>query len=81
MNTAELIYQNAKNVPDFEAREILDFMEFLQEKRARGFGSSEENAVTLEEHAAWCERLRRLIDSQPTTDGDTAITMRHEARY
>jgi hypothetical protein len=28
MNTAELIYQEAKNLPETEAREVLDFLEF-----------------------------------------------------
>ncbi len=30
MNTAELIYQKAKILPEVEARKILDFMGFLE---------------------------------------------------
>ena len=37
--------------------------------------------VTVEEHAAWCERLRKLVESQPMIKGDTVIKMRREARY
>ena len=30
MNTMELIYQEAKDLPETEAREVLDFVEFLR---------------------------------------------------
>lgn len=35
MNTAELIYQESKELPEFEAREVLDFVKFLKAKRQR----------------------------------------------
>ena len=35
--------------------------------------------VTEEEHKAWCERLRKLVESQPMTEGDTVARMRQEA--
>jgi hypothetical protein len=35
MNTAELIYQESKELPEFEAREVLDFVNFLKAKRQR----------------------------------------------
>lgn len=35
MNTAELIYQESKELPEFEAREVLDFVAFLKSKRQR----------------------------------------------
>ncbi len=35
MNTAELIYQESKDLPEFEAREVLDFVAFLKAKRQR----------------------------------------------
>lgn len=35
MNTAELIYQESKELPEIEAREVLDFVEFLKAKRQR----------------------------------------------
>lgn len=53
MNTAELIYQKAKALPEVEAREILDFMEFLETKR-RG---ESETAYLLQEPA----NARRLL--------------------
>lgn len=53
MNTAELIYQKAKALPDIEAREVLDFMEFLEAKRR----SEKETAYLLQEPA----NARRLL--------------------
>jgi hypothetical protein len=35
MNTAELIYQESKELPEFEAKEVLDFVKFLKAKRQR----------------------------------------------
>ncbi|MDP2904254.1 MAG: DUF2281 domain-containing protein [Methylovulum sp.] len=35
MNIVELIYQEAKDLPETEAREVLDFVEFLKVKRRR----------------------------------------------
>lgn len=32
MTTAELIYQHAKQLPEFQAREALDFIDFLAQK-------------------------------------------------
>jgi len=86
MNTAELIYQKAKEIPEVEAREVLDFMERLRARREREAAGKvtagdETKPVTPEEHAAWCERLRHLVESQPMTEGDTVARMRQEARY
>ena len=53
MNTAELIYQKAKRLPEVETREILDFMEFLETKR-RG---ESETTYLLQEPA----NARRLL--------------------
>lgn len=53
MNTAELIYQKAKALPEVDAREILDFMVFLETKR-RG---ESETAYLLQEP----ENARRLL--------------------
>lgn len=36
MNTVELIYQESKDLPEAEAREVLDFVAFLKAKRQRG---------------------------------------------
>jgi len=35
MNTAELIYQESKELPEFEAKEVLDFVKFLKTKQQR----------------------------------------------
>jgi len=35
MNTAELIYQESKELAEFEAQEVLDFMQFLKAKRQK----------------------------------------------
>jgi hypothetical protein len=48
MNTVELIYQEAKSLPEAEAREVLDFVEFLKAKRRRG---EDETAYLLREPA------------------------------
>jgi hypothetical protein len=58
MNTAELIYQKAKALPEVEAREILDFMEFLETKR-RG---KSETAYLLQEPAN-ARRLLAAVDN------------------
>jgi len=96
---AEQVFEAIKTLPDQDAAEVLDFVEFLKAKRREkalanpdrhqydgaafdreGLGD-EEKPVTPEEHAAWCERLRRLVESQPMTEGDTVSRMRQEARY
>jgi hypothetical protein len=33
MNTAELIYQNVKALPEFQAQEVLKFIDFLKFKQ------------------------------------------------
>jgi len=48
MNTADLIYQEAKDLPEAEAREVLDFVEFLKAKQRRG---EDETAYLLREPA------------------------------
>lgn len=35
MNTLERIYQETKDLPELEARKVLDFVEFLKAKRQR----------------------------------------------
>lgn len=48
MNTAEIIYREAQTLPEHEAREVLDFLEFLKAKRQRG---EDETAYLLREPA------------------------------
>lgn len=81
MNTAELIYQKAKEIPEVEAREVLDFMERLRAKREQGVSKGEEEKpITLAEHAAWVEQMRAITAAQPMTH-TTVEDMRREARY
>jgi hypothetical protein len=61
MNTAELIYKKAKTLPEDEAREILDFMGFLETKR-RG---ESETAYLLQEPA----NARRLLAADNIRSG------------
>jgi len=42
---------------------------------------AKEFLLSAEEHTAWCERLRMLVESQPMTEGDTISKMLQEARY
>lgn len=35
MNTAEIIYEKSKNLPESYAQEVLDFIGYLQEKRLK----------------------------------------------
>jgi hypothetical protein len=85
MNTAELIYQKTKDLPEPEALEILDFVEFLRRKRGLGepdeeHAATEEKAMSLEEHSALVERMRAITAIQPMTR-TTVEDMRSEARY
>jgi hypothetical protein len=41
MNTIDLICQEAKGLPEAEAREVLDFVEFLKARRQRILESAE----------------------------------------
>jgi hypothetical protein len=74
-SVAERIYYLVKTLPDSKAERVLGYVQ--------GMVDDEEPAlpVTEEEHKAWCERLRKLVESQPMTDGDTVARMRQEARY
>ncbi len=48
MNTAHLIYEEAKDLPEPLAKEALDFVQFLKAKHLRG---EEETAYLLKEPA------------------------------
>lgn len=91
MNTAELIYQKAKEIPEWEAREVLDFMEHLRTKReqeaaARVAVSDGETPTppASDESKALCAELQALVQSQPMqaeSAGNFIRRMRDEARY
>jgi hypothetical protein len=85
MNTAELIFRETMELPESDAQEVLDFVEFLKAKRGYSLNivppPNQHPPMTPEEHAALCERLRQLVESQPMTEGDTVARMRAEARY
>jgi DNA topoisomerase IA len=92
MNTAELIYQRAKEIPEYEAREVLDFMERLQAKRerdkAQAYSATCEQkhdapTMTPDEAKALCAELQALVESQPMqteSAGDFIRRMRDKAR-
>lgn len=69
MNTAELIYQEAKALPESDAQEVLDFVEFLKAKRQRG---EDETAYLLREPA----NARRLLKSVENIRAGKGITVR-----
>jgi len=48
MNTAELIFQEAKSLPEAQAKEVLDFVEFLKNKLRHG---EDETAYLMREPA------------------------------
>lgn len=54
--TADLIYQEAKDLPEPEAQEVLDFVAFLKARRGRG---KDETAYLLKEPA----NARRLLEA------------------
>jgi hypothetical protein len=80
MNTAELIYQEAKTLPDNLGAEVLDFIGYLKTRQpVEAVG-----IMTNEEHRALCEELQTLVESQPaqTESADEFIRkMRDGARY
>jgi len=61
MNTAELIYQEAKDLPEAEAREVLDFVEFLKAKQRRG---EDETTYLLREPANAKDLLEAVKELQ-----------------
>jgi hypothetical protein len=69
MNTAEIIYQKARALPEDDAREVLDFLEFLEAKRQRG---EDETAYLLREPA----NARRLLKAAENIRAGTNTTQR-----
>lgn len=49
MNTAELIYEESKGLPETEAREVLDFVEFLKAKMQKTRILKNSNIATTDE--------------------------------
>lgn len=82
MNTAELIYQEAKILPEIEAQEVLDFLNTLKTKPNQGNSSANDNEsiVTPEEHHAWVEEMRAITAAQSMTH-TTMEEIRREDRY
>ena len=74
-SVAERIYELVKTLPESKAERVLGYVQGVID------GEEKPPPVTEEEHAAWCERLRKLVESQPLTEGDTVTKMRQEARY
>ncbi|MFI3219634.1 MAG: DUF2281 domain-containing protein [Methylococcales bacterium] len=63
MNTAELIYQESKELPEFEAREVLDFVAFLKAKRQR--------KLTTDTQTDWAKLARRDDNEIDYSDAPT----------
>ncbi len=74
-SVAERIYEMVKTLPESKAERVLGYVQGVID------GEEKHLPVTEEEHAAWCERLRKLVEPQPMTEGDTVIKMRQDARY
>jgi len=72
-SVAERIYELVKTLPESKAERVLGYVQGVMADEGPTL------PVTEEEHAAWCERLRELVESQPLTDGDTVAKMRQEA--
>ena len=49
MNTAELIYQESKDLPESEARAVLDFVSFLKDKMRKAQLSTKRKSTTMNE--------------------------------
>ena len=59
MNTAERIYQEAQTLPEAQAREVLDFLEFLKSKLEKIPAIDAKNASnegTLPGFGMWSDR-------------------------
>jgi hypothetical protein len=61
MNTADLIYLEAKELPEAQAREVLDFVEFLKAKQRHG---EDETAYLLREPANARDLLEAVKELQ-----------------
>ena len=72
-SVAERIYDLVKALPESKAERVLGYVQGLMDDGAPAL------PVTEEEHQAWCERLRKLVESKPMTEGDTVARMRQEA--
>jgi hypothetical protein len=79
MNTAERIYAVVKNMPETQAAEVLDFVEFLQAKRATPPGRISAEQARMQ-RAEW----QALVASQPPqteSAGEFVRQLRDGARY
>ncbi|MFZ4703747.1 MAG: hypothetical protein ACOYMG_27195 [Candidatus Methylumidiphilus sp.] len=47
MNTADMIYQEAKTLPDQDAAEVLDFVKALRARREVGYEQAKQQALAL----------------------------------
>jgi hypothetical protein len=83
----EALTERLEDLEDLvDAREALNRLHQSVDKAipwedVRGELAEDRYAVTHEEHVAWCDRLRRLVESQLMTEGGTVARMREEARY
>ncbi|MFM8331698.1 MAG: DUF2281 domain-containing protein [Candidatus Methylumidiphilus sp.] len=67
MNTAEQIYEHVKALPEYKALEVLDFVEFLEQKPPRRLDEKEPNLQDWLKSAWGCcpDFPERLPDPPP----------------
>lgn len=74
MLLAELIYQKSLDLPEQAAREVLDFIQFLQERYGKIASDSLPSVLTPEQRAAYVRLSSLQIDweEKPIIDRDEA---------
>ena len=63
MTIADLVYEQAKRLPDHLAREVLDFIGYLRERQERGEWRDLTNAQTTGLKAVWDNAEDRAWDN------------------
>ena len=63
MTIADLVYEQAKRLPDHLAREVLDFIGFLRERQERGEWRDLMNAQAAGLKAVWDNAEDRAWDN------------------
>lgn len=76
MNTVEKVVKEVRTLPEFELREVLDFVGFLKTKHGVLAGQAANNALGKDdEQADWAERqkLARELITEPIKTPDLAL--------
>jgi hypothetical protein len=77
MTTAELIYQHSRELPEAEAKSVLDFIEFLTEKLRRN--TARQQAAAIHETATE-QRLTGVVGELAGLLKDKEVDASREAR-